>query len=357
MPDVTKDIDFLFAQGHEIRNHLASITNAMAMLDEELPNSQLVKRVIGLVGRHTKLLAMSVDDILDLSAIQKGVLDLDLQVIDAKKIFRDVTIIVQELMRAKQHAFAAHVTREQVYIRCDAQRTSKILVNLLANAAKYTEPHGKITFLAESKDGNLVIKIRDNGPGLGLGKFAKISDFLASKFGKRNVQEEASNSGVGKGLFLAEQLTILQGGTISLGYPERGTEVILTFPLTSPLVQDLPKDTGKKNIVLVEDDTDISNTLAALIKSWGHSLEVCYLGEKGVENILQQKPDLALIDLGLPDINGYEVAKRIREQDQKIMLVAMSGYSDSKRAKAAGFNHLLVKPVQTDDLQAFLRTI
>lgn len=354
--------EFLAMLAHELRNPLAPILNAVELMRlQGLPDPGL-EQARDVIERQTQHLSRLVDDLLDVSRITRGKIELRKTDVDLADVVADAVTASQHHIQKRNHQLEVSLPSEPLYVEADPTRLSQVMTNLLKNAAKFTEPGGRIELTATCEGNSAVIAIRDTGIGIAPQLLPRIFDlFVQADHSLARVQ-----GGLGIGLTLVRTLVELHGGSVTahssgLG---QGSEFIVRLPLTAvspkaPKKKVGPVSVAGRRIVLVEDNPDVREMLRELLGYDGHNVEVADDGVRGIEAIRRCRPDVALIDIGLPGLDGYQVAKQVRAipGGGEIMLIALSGYSqpeDRRRAIEAGFNAHLAKPVQLEQLSGLL---
>jgi PAS domain S-box-containing protein len=352
----TKD-EFLAMLGHELRNPLGAISSAAHVLSRTAGSNNASARASDIIGRQVQHLARIVDDLLDVSRVVAGKVVLRLQPVDLAEIARRVATLHGGPAGAR-HLISVHTT--PTWISADPTRLEQVLTNLLANAVKYTPAGGEITVTVR-RDGNYaILAVRDTGTGIRAELLPRVFELFVQ--GDRSLERSAG--GLGIGLTLVRQLVELHGGTVEASSPGvgRGSTFTVRLPVlaTPPESDDAarpPTTTPARRVLVVEDNDDAREMLRNLLHLFGHEVHEACDGATGVEEARRVRPDAALIDIGLPGIDGYEVARRIRADVPGARLVALTGYGqpeDRERALAAGFDVHLVKPVDPEQLQRLL---
>jgi signal transduction histidine kinase/CheY-like chemotaxis protein len=359
--------EFIAILAHELRNSLAPICTSIDLLQLTYNDADpALSETLEILGRHAKQVTCLVDDLLDLARIAQGRFELRKQQLDLATILKQAIESTRHQFEARRHTLRVELPKAPLYVQADPARLVQIIVNLLHNAAKYTEPGGQTWLTAEKTNGEAVITVRDTGVGIPPQMVSRVFDMF--------VQVEESNhhssGGMGIGLTLVQRLTELHGGTVTcrssgLGH---GSEFVVrlkatTEPLETPAaepLQDLSAAVSCR-LIIIEDQSDARHTLALLLEKLGHSVEIAENGTKGIERALHYKPELALVDIGLPDMNGYEVAKQLRAAfADRIFLVALTGYGqddDLRAALEAGFDAHLTKPADIRELSNLLSRV
>jgi signal transduction histidine kinase/DNA-binding response OmpR family regulator len=363
--DRRKD-EFLAMLGHELRNPLAAIYNALECLRLAQDDKQISDECQQILARQVKQMSRLVDDLLDVSRITQGKVELRKEVIDLATIVGRAVEVTASSVAARAHQLTVTVPRENMLLLADPTRVEQILANLINNAAKYTEPQGKLSLAVEKQRGHFVIRVSDNGIGISEKLLPHIFDLFTQ--GDRSL--DRSQGGLGIGLTLVQRLVEMHGGTVAVtsGGAQRGTEFTVKLPeYVQPHAsrrETCEKITEKddpvaRRVLLVDDNQDLLATVSALMRRVGHEVHVAHDGPSALEIAAAWQPEVMLIDIGLPGLDGYEVARRIRKLAMvpEIYLVAVTGYGqheDRQRAHEAGFHHHLVKPVAFEELQRVL---
>jgi two-component system CheB/CheR fusion protein len=361
--DVRKDV-FLATLSHELRNPLAPIRTAVQVLRApNLPHSEVL-RAQSIIARQVTHMSSLLDDLLDVSRITRGAFLLKKEYVDVQTLMEDAVVAVQPAMDAKRHTLRVEYPPWPIIIEVDPLRITQIATNLLTNAAKYT-PVGGLIWLGTRVEANaFVIYVRDNGIGLTPEMMTRIFNMftqIESDLGR-------AEGGLGIGLALAKGLAELHGGRIeasSAGLGQ-GSEFAISLPKSlivekpeglQALADDGPSPAVSKRILVADDNRDGAETMSMLLKLSGHEVYLAHSGAEALEVAKRERPDIAVLDIGMPDLNGYEVAERIRHEawGERIKLIAVTGWGqaeDKRRALGAGFNHHLTKPVDPSQLEA-----
>ncbi|MCG8584933.1 MAG: PAS domain-containing protein, partial [Pirellulales bacterium] len=353
---------FLAMLSHELRNPLGAVMNAASILERGDTDEAATDKASEVVKRQSEQMARLLDDLLDVSRVTQDKIKIRREVVDLIELVYDAVQAVQPVISSRNHQLEVHADEEPLYVEGDAARLRQIQENLLTNAAKYTPPGGTITMSVVVRDGDAEITVRDTGEGIAQELQEKIFDL----FVQGDCTLERSDGGMGVGLTLVRRLVELHNGSVvarSDG-PGKGSEFVVRIPLTTkrpisadPLSVDLPSDC---RVLIVEDNLDSREMLQSLLQLDGFEVVTAGDGQEGLDALEQSRPDVALIDIGLPGLDGYEVAKRVRKEFPQIStrLVALTGYGRTEDRQAvleAGFDEHLVKPVQAADLARVLR--
>ena len=355
--------EFLAMLAHELRNPLAPIAHAMTLLrrgnDTENPS-----KLYDIISRQTARLTHLVDELLDLARFSRGRIELKQDVIDLTEVVSHAADASRTRVEECQHKFSMTLPNTSVCVYGDAVRLEQVVSNLLENAAKYTEPGGRIELELAEEDGEALLSVRDNGIGIASDRLENIFDL----FTQVDSSVARSGGGLGVGLTLVRRVLALHHGRIearSAGLGQ-GAEFVVRLPAVSPksaaqavVGEERSATPSPRRVLIVDDNDDAAESLALLARFWGHEVAVARDGPSALELAERFQPQRALVDIGLPGMDGYEVARRLRAapQHSDLYLVAMTGYGqveDRKKAFAAGFDRHLVKPADPDALQNVL---
>lgn len=359
--------EFLAMLAHELRNPLAPIRNAvqiMARLPIENPQLLWARDVIDRQAVH---LTRLVDDLLDVSRITRGVINLAREPVRLSAVVARAVETVQPTINERHHELTVVCEDDSLTLEGDMTRLTQIVGNLLNNAAKYTNPSGRIEVRIEQDGSHGLVRIRDNGIGIAPESMSK----LFNLFSQLHTGTERTQGGLGIGLALVRKLVEMHGGQVTAASDgvDRGSEFVVKLPLmgamtsSSASVQpadELKPDTSSgRRILLADDNRDALESLALLLECSGHEICMANDGAEALSSAESWKPEIALLDIGMPELDGYEVARRIRAESwgQKIVLVALSGWGqaeDMRRSREAGFDAHLVKPLDFDALASLL---
>jgi PAS domain S-box-containing protein len=359
--DRRKD-EFLAMLGHELRNPLAVIALAMDMLRLQLPAGSPLHDVREAAQRQTRILIRLVDDLLDSARISTGKLTLRRARLSVHEVVRVALETSRPDLQAHHHHLVVEEPAEELEIEGDEVRLVQVIANLLNNAARYTPDGGRITVCVEREDGQALIRVGDNGIGIAADKIGSLFDLFVQGSGAARDR----GAGLGLGLSLVKQLVGLHGGTVKAHSegPGKGAEFTVRLPLVVGKAQsDAPAYSGParapmRRVLVVDDNADARESLAGLLQLLGHDVRVAFDGASGVRMVREFKPHVVLLDIGLPDMDGYEVAKQIRALPEggEPKIVAASGYGESPEAvQAAGMNAYLVKPIDIAKLESLLQ--
>jgi two-component system CheB/CheR fusion protein len=353
--------DFLAMLAHELRNPLAPILSAMQVIRRHPDNSDVVQRAREIVERQVRHQAQLLDDLLDVSRITRGLIKLRKGAIDARSAVAAAVEATRPVIDARGHALAVLMPDTPLRLEADPTRLTQMVTNLLDNAAKYTNPGGHIEVGAQRDGTDVVIRVRDTGIGIPTDMRTRIFEL----FTQGDVPIARPLGGLGLGLSLVRSLTEMHGGTIDVTSegPGRGSEFTIRLPAGAVEGTSGSETTSvptARHVLVIEDNADAREMLRMALELDGHRVETAADGTSGVETALRTTPDLVLIDIGLPGLDGYAVARRLRAAlGQRVTLVALTGYGqseDRRRTSEAGFDAHLVKPVDPDVLSRALST-
>jgi signal transduction histidine kinase/ActR/RegA family two-component response regulator len=367
--DRRKD-EFLATLAHEMRNPLAPIRHAVKVLESKALEPAQHEWAREVIGRQVRRMALLLDDLLDVSRITRGRLDLKIETVTLSSLVEAALETARPMLESKQHQLTIKLPSEAVLLSVDPLRISQALSNLLTNAAKYTDVGGRIEISAQVLADDVRISVRDNGIGIEPGALPGIFEM----FSQVNSAVARSEGGLGIGLALVKGLVALHGGSVELHSAGRGSGSEFIIHLPHSLVEVSPADQagaaspgsaggGVKHRILVADDNqDGADSLGMLLELNGHSVTICYNGESALELARKALVNVMILDIGMPDISGYEVARRVRAErwGADIYLIALTGWGQSEdkaRALAAGFDHHLTKPVDPGEVERLLQTV
>ena len=355
--------EFLALLGHELRNPLAPIRQAVTISRNPAATEAQKNWSHEVITRQVQHMSLLLDDLLDISRITRGTLELRRQHSQLANVIESAIETARPAIDAKRHTLGVHLPQVPVTLDVDPLRLSQVLSNLLTNAAKYTDPDGQLRIDAELLGGEVLIRVVDNGIGIA----PEAMPDLFTMFSQVHAGKDRSDGGLGIGLALSRGLIELHGGRLDahsqgLGC---GSEFIVRLPAVaqasvSKPSADVPVEgaTRRRRILVADDNIDAGESLAMLLRLDGHEVELASNGSQAVELFERMKPEVAILDIGMPGLNGYEVAQRIRKKAQKaVTLIAVTGWgqeADKARAAASGFDHHFTKPVEPAVLSALV---
>jgi signal transduction histidine kinase len=365
--------EFLAMLAHELRNPLSAIHNGVQLMHQRNVTDAKLIWVRDVLGRQVSHLTRLIDDLLDVSRIGTGLIQLQREAVDIAVVVGRAVEATQPLMETRRHRLLVDTPEESLWVDGDAVRLTQVFDNLLSNAAKYTDQYGSLQISVErGLQGDVpaaIVRVRDNGVGIPPQMLERIFDL----FTQANPTFDGAQSGLGIGLALVRGLVQLHGGEVRAASEGagQGSEFTVSLPLLndaqvpvsdqSQVALDRPRVTAL-SILVVDDNVDSTKGLALWLESAGHKVQVAHAGDVGLKKALKLRPNAILLDIGLPVLSGYEVASRLREHEafKTTPLIAMSGYGDKgdrERALLAGFNHYLVKPIDYETLAIALSTL
>jgi PAS domain S-box-containing protein len=364
--DRRKD-EFLATLAHELRNPLAPLRNGLQVI--QLAGADgMVEKARAMMERQLVQMTRLVDDLLDASRVTTGKLELRPERLDVRTVIDAALETSRPLIEQEGHQLSVTVPDVRCAVVGDPVRLAQVVSNLLTNSAKYTNRGGHIRLSAWQDDGWAVISVADNGIGIP----REMLESVFAMFTQVDRTLERTSGGLGIGLSLVKGLVEMHGGTIEARSegPGKGSEIVVRLPVApsevpAPVAHDAepspPTRTGQHRILVVDDNVDFAQSLGQILETLGHDVRTVYDGEAGLEMAREFRPRVVLCDIGLPKVNGYDAARRIRAEPwgERAVLVALTGWgheNDLKKSEAAGFDHHLVKPVDPDALVRLLDT-
>lgn len=361
--------EFLATLAHELRNPLAPIRNSLHLLRLSEDLNPSLDPVRDIMERQLDQMVRLIDDLMDVSRVSSGKIQLQKDIIELATVISTAVETSRPLINEAGHQLALSLPAEPIFLDADPVRLAQILGNLLNNAAKYTKPGGQIWLTARSQENEAVISVRDNGIGIPPDQLLRVFDMFAQV----DHSLTRSQGGLGIGLTLARTLIEMHGGRIEVhsGGTNQGSEFLIYLPIMrdslrhSPLKSYLPSSQASlpcRRILIVDDARAAGYVLGKLLEKMGQQVFTATDALEALESVRRKRPHLVISDIGMPFIDGYELARRLRkEQDsEKLILVALTGYgqeTDKQQAKAAGFDYHLVKPVSLETLQDLLASL
>jgi PAS domain S-box-containing protein len=356
--------EFLATLAHELRNPLAPIRNAVQYLGMDGLTETDVRTARDVIVRQVKTMVRLIDDLLDLSRLSRNKLDIRKQRIELATVVDSAVESSRPLIEQCGHELTVSLPPQPLHLDADPVRLAQVFMNLLNNAAKYTKRGGHIWLTAERQGSDIVVSVRDNGIGIPANMLTSIFDM----FTQVDRSLERSQGGLGIGLTLVRRLLDMHDGSIEAhsNGPDEGSEFVVRLPLIQPSLEPPPIGDGPRatalsgcRILVVDDNKDSADSLKMLLRLKGNDIRTAYDGLEAGEVAETFRPELVLLDIGLPKLNGYEVARRIRQQPwgRDVVLVALTGWGqdeDKRRSQEAGFNFHIVKPVELAALEEVL---
>jgi len=356
---------FLAMLAHELRNPLAPITTAAQLLQRGNMDPQRMRHASDIIARQAEHMTSLVNDLLDVSRVTRGLATIEKDELIIADIVHGAVEQVRPLLDARRHALQQLVTDEPLHVCGDRTRLVQVVSNILNNAVKYTPPGGQLVLRVRRDADEAVISVRDNGQGID----PQVLPYIFDLFTQAERTPDRSQGGLGIGLALVKSLVALHGGRVAAA--SEGLNQGSEFSIRLPLLQDAPAQVeeqevhpggGPVRVLVVDDNADAAQMLATLLEAHGHAVSVEYDGTTGYARALRERPEVMLLDIGLPDIDGHELARRLRAAPETMnaVLVALTGYGqsdDRDRARAAGFNRHLVKPADLSELLRILTQV
>jgi signal transduction histidine kinase/CheY-like chemotaxis protein len=370
--DRRKD-EFLAILAHELRNPLAPLSNSLEVLKVAENSSELMEQTRGVMERQVRQMVRLVDDLMDVSRITRGKIELRREPTGLAAVLECAVETARPAIEASGHELTVTLPPEPVSLDADLNRLAQVFANLLNNAAKYTEPAGQIRLSAERQGSEVVVKVRDTGIGISGEVLPRVFDIFTQ--GDRSL--ERAQGGLGIGLSLVRGLVELHGGSVaahSAGLGQ-GSEFTVRLPVLAPAAREIrtvdgdsdgdgepPAVAAHRRILVADDNTDSVESLALLLTLRGSEVRTAHDGWEAVETAAAFRPDIVLLDIGMPRLNGYEAARKIREQarGKRVVLIALTGWGqdeDRRRSTDAGFDFHLVKPVDFAALEQLLASL
>lgn len=357
--------EFLAMLAHELRNPLAPLRNAV-YLQQRLPSDDpIFTKTRDIFDRQVTHLARMVDDLLDVARFERGMIQLRRQLIDLNAAVTAAVDACTTLTQARQHTVSVNLAAEPLSIDADPVRIEQLIVNLITNAAKFTPTAGEIRIATARQDTSALLTVIDSGIGLR----PEMAKTIFKPFTQDDRTLDRSRGGLGIGLTIARRIAEMHDGALEASSEgvNKGSTFIARFPLASgaPAEMELPlqKDAGsRRRVLVVEDNADVRESLRLILETWGHDVITAETGDAGLEQIRRSHPEIALIDIGLPGMSGYELAQTIRTTERSLptKLIAITGYgqpADRARALEAGFDMHLLKPIDPDVLRGIFSDV
>ncbi|MBA4016364.1 MAG: hybrid sensor histidine kinase/response regulator [Pirellula sp.] len=360
--------EFMALLSHELRSPLSPILNALNIFRQLQTSDPILQQAAHIIERQVGQMVRLVDDLLDITRITKGKLRLTKEQVELRLVVNVAAEAARPFMDARKHEFSVSLPTEPLWVEADPARMEQVIVNLLNNAAKYTDTGGLIRMTVSREENDAVIRVRDNGVGIASELLPHIFELFTQVDGSLG----RSYGGLGIGLALAKNLVEmhdgrLQASSAGLG---KGCEFTVKLPvLTKPTAREsetrlLPGKTERPlRVLIVEDNVDAGDSLSMLLRLHGHDVRLARSGPTALEMVATALPDVVLLDIGLPGMDGYQVAKQLRARPifQNVMLCALTGYTpseaDRQRQQETGFDHYYVKPIELSKLLELFKTV
>ncbi len=358
--------EFLAVLGHELRNPLAPITTALNLLALPDLSPDAIGQAREIMARQVRHMVRLVDDLLDISRIVRGKVELRREPVELAAVVRQAVESLAPIIEAERHELTVALPSEPLWVDGDEVRLVQVVANILNNAARYTDSGGSLQVALERHGTTAVVRVRDSGIGIAADMLPRVWDMFVQADG----HQHSDRGGMGIGLALVKGLVELHGGTVTVHSDGVGcgSEFAVTLPLL-PATDDTPRPaaldrapqaSGSRRILVVDDNVDAAESLAMLLELGGHRVRVAHDGLSALAVAEAEPPDVAFLDIGMPGMDGYELARRFRAHSglRDVMLVALTGWGqedDRRRTKEAGFDLHEVKPVAYETLLALLR--
>jgi CheY-like chemotaxis protein len=361
--------EFLAMLAHELRNPLAPIGAAAELLQMMKLDEKRVSQTSQVISRQVRHMTALVDDLLDVSRLTRGLVDLDKAPLDIRHVVADAAEQVTPLIQSRRHHLALHLPPDITTVSGDRKRLIQVVANILNNAAKYTPEGGNIVLRVDVHADHVAIEVEDNGIGMQPDLVTRAFDLFA----QAERTPDRSSGGLGLGLALVKSLTELHGGRVSCESPGLGKGS--KFSVHLPRQAESSNETDQQNldrgmrqgvnslrVLVVDDNADAASMLAMVLEASGHQVTVEHSSRKALERAKQEAPQVCILDIGLPEMDGIELAKRLRTQPETAhsLLIAVTGYGqdqDRKQSRAAGFDHHFVKPADLKQLAAMIAKV
>jgi signal transduction histidine kinase/ActR/RegA family two-component response regulator len=363
--------EFLATLAHELRNPLAPIRNAVQILQMTATESRAIQQVVNVIDRQSRQMTRLIDDLLDIARITSNKLELRNERIEVAEVINSAVETSRPLIQQRGHELVITPAPEPIHINGDLVRLAQVISNLLNNAAKYTERGGRIWLTAERSEGEVKVTVRDTGIGIRPEMLPEIFEM----FTRSDRATAASPSGLGIGLTLARRLVEMHGGVITAGSQGlgKGSEFSVRLPAfdrQAPTERtDSSVNHGSKSeklrslrVLVVDDNRDSADSMGLLLGMMGNVVKTVHDGPEALAITKEFQPDVVLLDIGLPTLDGYDVARKIRQEPwgKEVVLIAVTGWgleADIKRSKESGFNHHMVKPADPEALTQLLASL
>ena len=358
--------EFLAMLAHELRNPLAPMRNSVYIMQRLNIADETFGKARDLIDRQVTHMARLVDDLLDVSRLELGKVQLQMQLLDLNSAIAAATEACLPIATARGHRMQVRLASEPLIVRADPVRIEQVIGNLVTNAAKFTPSGGSIVVEASTEDESAAVTVSDSGVGIRADMLTTVFDL----FRQDSASLARAEGGLGIGLTVVKRLVELHGGSITVASAGLGEGSQFTVRLPKVHAQMTPagaaafdgRTAARRRVLVIDDNPDIRESLGMLLTMWGHGVDFADTGQEGLQRANEIRPDIALIDIGLPGLTGYEVARQIRSRDgswaKEVKLVALTGYgrdSDREQALEAGFDCHLVKPIDPDVLARTLQ--
>jgi PAS domain S-box-containing protein len=362
--------EFLATLAHELRNPLAPISDGLQVWPSLQGDHKKMEQLRSTMDRQVRQMVRLINDLMDVSRITSGKIELHKERIDLRSAIAGAVESIQSVVAAAGHQLSVCVPDEPIFVDGDAVRLTQVFGNIVNNAAKFTGRNGTISIHAENRGGQAVVTVRDNGPGI---PNAMLSEIFES-FRQVDATRERSQGGLGIGLMLVKRLTELHAGTVEARSEGigRGSEFVVTLPASpaeeSPPMEDAAhsqeqtSEIPRHRILIVDDLPEVAQSFRTLLETFGQEVATAHDGRSAIESILEDRPDIVFLDIAMPGMDGYEVARQLRARSELngLTLVALTGYGqeeDRRMTADAGFDHHLTKPTSLAKLRELLLAV
>jgi PAS domain S-box-containing protein len=361
--------EFMALLSHELRSPLSPIINSLNILRQMKTSDPIVEQAGNVIDRQVGVMVRLVDDLLDISRITKGKLRLTTELVDLRVVVNHAAETVRTLMDARTHDFSVSLPTEPIWVEADPPRMEQVVINLLNNAAKYTDPGGLIRITLGQQGTEALIQVRDNGVGITPELLPHIFELFTQVDGTLG----RSYGGLGIGLALASSLVELHEGRLQASSAGlgKGCEFTIKLPVVSVPSSDAAKTVlapdqqvaQSLRVLVVEDNADAADSLSLLLRLYGHKVDIARTGPTALQMASATRPDVVLLDIGLPGMDGFQVAQRLREKPEfkDVVICAVTGYTpseaDRQRQQETGFDHHYVKPLNLATLLEMLKSV
>jgi CheY-like chemotaxis protein len=363
--DRRKD-EFLATLAHELRNPLAPVRSAVQVLHIKGPSTPELQWAKDVIDRQMQAMTRLIDDLIDVSRISRGKIELRRERLELAQVVREAVESSRPLIEQEGHQLTVTLPSRPIVLVADRVRLTQVFLNLLNNAAKFSAQGGRIDLSAEPRGGDVVVSVKDTGVGIPAANLASVFEMFSQVEGALS----RSRGGLGIGLCLVKQIVEMHEGRIAVysDGPDRGSEFVVRLPMVEEPTEtglnaeveiDRTTPTSALRILVVDDNVDAASSLAILLKIMGNTLHMAHDGEEAVATAEKYRPDVVLLDIGLPKLNGYEAARAIRQEPwgKKMVLIAVTGWGQEehkRQSEEAGFDRHLVKPVDPQVMMKLL---
>jgi signal transduction histidine kinase len=360
--------EFLAMLSHEMRNPLAPVMNAVHVMRMIRLENPILQQSLSMIERQMRQMGRLVDDLLDMARITRGKVKLRKEPVEMSVLVERSVETIRPLAQERRHALTVSLPPNPIWLEADPVRIEQVFVNLLTNAVKYTEPGGQIWVTAVREGDSAVVRVKDTGVGIAPELIPRVFDLFSQ--GERPI--DRSQGGLGIGLTLSRTLVEMHGGTVTVhsdGTGE-GSEFVVHLPVGAGLGDRVPGGRAEgalsqgraMRVLVVDDNVDAADSLALLLRLHGHEVNTAHNGQDALEQIHTNGPAVVFLDIGLPGMDGHEVARRLRadEGQPRCLLVAITGYgqdTDREKSREAGFDYHLIKPADPTKVEELLRVL